>query len=100
MVLALSLLTKIKHIDKDYECWKYSNGIAFNPSNNDTYTANLNLNTMAKPSEQILIIYILICLYGMIILFTVNQPLVLLKPYSPFGLLTISFAVNIISYVN
>ena len=36
----------------------------------------------------------------MIILFTANQPLVLLKPYSPFGLVTISFTVNIISYVN
>lgn len=52
MALALSLLTKIKHSDKDYECWKYSNGIAFNPSNNDTYTANINSNTMAEPSEQ------------------------------------------------
>jgi len=28
------------------------NGIAFNPSNNDAYTANLNSNTMAEPSEQ------------------------------------------------
>jgi hypothetical protein len=54
---------------------------------------------MAEPSEQG-IDNILICLYGMIILFTVNQPLVLLKPYSPFGLVTISFTVNIISYVN
>jgi len=57
VVLALSLVTKIKHSDKDYECWKYSNGIAFNPSNNDTYAANLNSNTVAEPSEQVLIIY-------------------------------------------
>ena len=51
MALALSLLTKL-NTDKVYECWKYSNGIAFNPSNNDTYTANLNSNTMAEPIEQ------------------------------------------------
>ena len=29
-----------------------THGIAFNPSNNDTYTANLNSNTMVEPSEQ------------------------------------------------
>ena len=26
--------------------------LKINPSNNDTYTANLNSNTMAEPSEQ------------------------------------------------
>jgi hypothetical protein len=36
--------------------------------------------------------YMLICSYGMIILFTANQPLgLLLKPFPPFGLTAISF---------
>lgn len=43
-------------------------------------------------TNRILINYMLLCSYGMIILFTANQPLgLLLKPYPPFGLVTISF---------